>query len=415
MELVRMPISKLRANPLNPRSQFGDLDALADSFELNAANPGEPFNPPIAVADGNVARIVDGERRYRAMKKRGEVKECWVCLCDGMDEAAMVVSMLATDDKMGLSAQEMSRGVQQMLILGVDEQTVDRAARKKCASALRRVIAHGDGKPVAMTIEQAIAADELADNAEDYQAVSDAGDNWEYVYRNILRQRERDERDTAIRAEALKAEVTVLDNAPKGYGLFRSLYGLDGKQVAMQAPTWAAAGQVLVPPKSRYESWTLYAPKHVKTDAEKEALAAANAAKKQHSADRKRRFEFVGSMLADGKCELLREVGKMAVEHMAERYSMYVSDFCDLAGRAEAAITPEPTPWLVAAAYLSLDNLSPNDAAAVATDTGVDSWKRMDFKRYAALVAALVKDGYEASDAELDLAAKCFAKAEVLK
>lgn len=411
MELVRMPISKLRANPLNPRTQFGDLEALADSFELNAANPGEPFNPPIAVADGNVARIVDGERRYRAMKKRGAVKECWVCLCDGMDEANMVVSMLATDDKMGLSAQEMSRGVQQMLILGVDEQTVDRAARKKCAGALKRTVARGGGRPVAMTIEQAIAADELADDAEDYQAVADAGDRWEYVAREIRARRKRDERDDLVRDAAMQAGVQIVEKEPKGYELFKTLYSVTGEQVQMEGPTWAAARQVLVPPSESWRSWELYAPKRAKTEQELAAIETANSAKRAHATDRKRRFEFVGGMLRDGKCGLLREVGKMVAESHSEIYSARVREFRDLAGCEELAIALEPSPWLVAAVYPSLDDLSTKEAADVASGEGVYAWKRREFRRYADLVDALVKDGYGASHAELDLAAKCREKA----
>lgn len=40
------------------------------------ATGGEPLNPPVVVADGNVYRIVDGERRYRALSSiYGEDRE----------------------------------------------------------------------------------------------------------------------------------------------------------------------------------------------------------------------------------------------------------------------------------------------------------------------------------------------------
>ena len=57
-------LGDIRPSGQNPREDFGDIGALARSIE---ATGGEPLNPPVVVADGNVYRIVDGERRYRAL------------------------------------------------------------------------------------------------------------------------------------------------------------------------------------------------------------------------------------------------------------------------------------------------------------------------------------------------------------
>ena len=71
MQLKRVKTEDVYPSEGNPRRDFGDLDALAASFALNPAHPGEPMTPPLLVQDGGVYRIVDGERRWRAMRKAG--------------------------------------------------------------------------------------------------------------------------------------------------------------------------------------------------------------------------------------------------------------------------------------------------------------------------------------------------------
>lgn len=120
-------LGDIRPSSQNPREDFGDIGALARSIE---ATGGEPLNPPVVVADGNVFRIVDGERRYRALSSiYGEDREVSALVAESMDEANELVAMLATDDKRQLTEAERARGVQQMLVLGVDEQRIERASR----------------------------------------------------------------------------------------------------------------------------------------------------------------------------------------------------------------------------------------------------------------------------------------------
>lgn len=94
-------LGDIRPSGQNPREDFGDIGALARSIE---ATGGEPLNPPVVVADGNVFRIVDGERRYRALSSiYGEDREVSALVADTMDEANELVAMLATDDKRQLT------------------------------------------------------------------------------------------------------------------------------------------------------------------------------------------------------------------------------------------------------------------------------------------------------------------------
>lgn len=41
MELKRIELADVRPDPNNPRGDFGDIESLAASFELNPASPGD--------------------------------------------------------------------------------------------------------------------------------------------------------------------------------------------------------------------------------------------------------------------------------------------------------------------------------------------------------------------------------------
>lgn len=112
-----VPMGLVRPSGTNPRREMGDLQALARSIE---ATGGQPVSPIVVVPDGGVYRIVDGERRWRAMRELGaERVDCVVV--DGYDDADELVAMMATDDKLRLSDEERARGTQRMLRLDVPE------------------------------------------------------------------------------------------------------------------------------------------------------------------------------------------------------------------------------------------------------------------------------------------------------
>lgn len=186
MELQVIPLASMWPDPNNPRKDFGDLDALADTFEMNVVRPMEPVNPPTVVPDGVSARgqmfrIVDGERRWRAMTKRGAVESCAAIVCS-MDEANAMAAMVATDDKAQLTDAELSRGVQQMLAVGVAPEEVDKAARLKRGTA-RRVAKVAREGTEQTSIDQLLAAEELSGrDPEGAEAVLAAGaEDWERI------------------------------------------------------------------------------------------------------------------------------------------------------------------------------------------------------------------------------------------
>lgn len=206
-------LGDIRPSEQNPREDFGDIGALARSIE---ATGGEPLNPPVVVADGNVYRIVDGERRYRALSSiYGEDREVSALVADTMDEANELVAMLATDDKRQLTEAERARGVQQMLVLGVDEQRIERASRATAGQirAARKLRGSIEGRQV--TLDQLEAASAF-DDEKDVEAVLAAGDGWAGKADSIRRRNEREEAKAEDYDAFGDAGIPVVKERPEG-------------------------------------------------------------------------------------------------------------------------------------------------------------------------------------------------------
>ena len=229
-------LKEIYPDPHNPRKDFGDIDALAATFELNTANPGEPVNPIVVVRDGARFRIVDGERRYRAMAKRKRIA-CCVIACDDYAEADSVVQMLATNSKMELSEQERSRGFQLMMTLGVDDTQAERAAgvAKGTAERVRRArsaVADPD-MCEQLTIDRLEAIAEFADDDDAVEKLCAAnGSSWIGVRDKLRRAAKNRELADGLRAAAEEAGIEVHGELPdgcRGYvrcGYFSSLHRL---------------------------------------------------------------------------------------------------------------------------------------------------------------------------------------------
>lgn len=245
-------LGDIRPSGQNPREDFGDIGALARSIE---ATGGEPLNPPVVVADGNVFRIVDGERRYRALSSiYGEDREVSALVAESMDEANELVAMLATDDKRQLTEAERARGVQQMLVLGVDKQRIERASRATAGQirAARRLRGSVEGRQV--TLEQLEAASAF-DDEKDVEAVLAAGDGWAGKADSIRRRIEREEAKAEDYDAFGDAGIPVVKELPEGFNYTDWVnVGLAAKKLKGKE---FAAGTVAVW-KGSY--WDLYEP-----------------------------------------------------------------------------------------------------------------------------------------------------------
>lgn len=168
---ARVPLASVSPSGQNPRRDFGDVSALARSI---AATGGQPVNP-IVVADAGdgpdgmpVYRIVDGERRYRALLELG-AEEADALVCSDWSEAEDAVAMMATDDKMSLSPEERARGFQGLLSLDLDDETVAGASGTDAAAVrrVRRMVrSYGFEAPEQTTLDAMIAAAEFDDPAD---------------------------------------------------------------------------------------------------------------------------------------------------------------------------------------------------------------------------------------------------------
>lgn len=224
MQLKRVKTIDVYPDEGNPREDMGDLDALAASLELNPARPGEPLNPPLLVQDGGVYRIVDGERRWRAMSMAG-TEEFDAVVCEDWADADAALAMLATDDKKPLDEVERSRGVQRALLLGVEPQKVEKAARRKGLRKVKKAAERLGGEAELMSLDHLLAVAELADDhpeLSDEVANADEG-AWERVYRNAKDQVERERAAQALRDKAAELRLDLEEGAERPDGMSYAL------------------------------------------------------------------------------------------------------------------------------------------------------------------------------------------------
>lgn len=328
-------LGDIRPSEQNPREDFGDIGALARSIE---ATGGEPLNPPVVVADGNVYRIVDGERRYRALSSiYGEDREVSALVADTMDEANELVAMLATDDKRQLTEAERARGVQQMLVLGIDEQRIERASRATAGQirAARKLRGSIEGRQV--TLDQLEAASAF-DDEKDVEAVLAAGDGWAGKADSIRRRNEREEAKAEDYDAFGDAAIPVVKERPEGsiYVLW-ACYGTVAKELEGLD---IAPGTVAVNTGS---GWYLYGPDDGsggQAEKTEEEIAAEQEAKREEAAlvDLYRRMVDFVLHEAPGRTRELED----AVRANRMKPVFYVDDLLDDGGdydSAEAAVT----------------------------------------------------------------------------
>lgn len=238
---ARVPLASVSPSGQNPRRDFGDVSALARSI---AATGGQPVNP-IVVADAGdgpdgmpAYRIVDGERRYRALLELG-AEEADVLVCADWSEAEDAVAMMATDDKKALTEEERARGFQGLLSLDLDDETVAGASRTDAGTVgrIRRMRAE---LPEQATMDAMIAACEFDDPEDRARVLSAAEPSWAAA--QIRRRHSEDEAFGRVRLALLASPlpVDVMEGeAPSPYS--RSRLREEGVAFAFEATTPAAA------------------------------------------------------------------------------------------------------------------------------------------------------------------------------
>lgn len=221
--IENVPLGSIHPSVDNPRRDFGDLEALAESFK---ATGGVPVNPIVCVADGNVWRIVDGERRYRALKTLyADDHDVPVLAFRDASAAHEIVAMLATDDKLRLSEAEQVQGFQTALALGVEEVDVARVLHRKVAD-VRKARLVANEAPEQATLDQMIAAVDFT--GEDREKVlAAAPEEWRSVAESIRRRVKQDaiadELSEAVDLLVRSGRLAICDEAPDGWRIVANL------------------------------------------------------------------------------------------------------------------------------------------------------------------------------------------------
>lgn len=416
MELVRMQLSELRANELNPRTSFKGIDELADSFEFNPKDPGEPLTPIIAVRDANVARIIDGERRYRAMKKRKKVDSCWVILCESMEDADAALSMLAVNTRENLSDEEVGRGFQQALLLGVPEETIDKLAGRPVYKALRH---HADarGELETMSLDQLLAAEEFADDPAAYEMVlEESAESWRERYEYIAREKQLEEKYKEIEVvinEAVEAGLRYLVARPDQTMCEMTLF-TDGaaKVIRENFQEWICENYVLV----KMEGWSFWEVRSPKLDTAEpeEDIEARNAMRHTVQVAKKRRIEFIAKRLIGTGTAQLANVSDLVATHVREYRVMDVERFCTKAGIDSSNIPIHANEYVIADNWEYVDSFSNWESDKLVSGEE-DDYVIRACELQADIYKALNADGYEADQDErefIELCKKYVAEAE---
>lgn len=240
-KIEKVRLSELKPNEANPRADFGDIAALADSIRSTG---GEPVNPIVCVRDGGVLFIVDGERRYRALKEiHGEDDpEISVTVVDGWREGNEVLAMLATDNKKRLSEVEMSRGYQLAFDLGnaLNDTQIAMSTGAKTDDVMnarltwRRLDRSQREKYAQCSFEQLAAAQEF--EGKDFETILKANSaSWEMKAMNLRAEKVR----RAFQDKAMDICATVgiewveaKDADLAGYELLKTFYRMDDEKLA---------------------------------------------------------------------------------------------------------------------------------------------------------------------------------------
>lgn len=217
MQLQVVSIDDVYPDKNNPRQHFEDIEDLAASFDLNTERPGEPFTPPILVRDGGIYRIVDGERRYKALKLRRKTSFT-ANVCEDLDEVNTIMAMLATDNKQPLSDLEKSRGVQQSLLLGVDPAKIDKAVKGAKSKRIKSAMAKVHDAAEDMTLDRLLAIDEFSDDEQVVEQLTNCSEKaWEKIYERAKADR-KNKKNLAEIKDALEAHgYTIVDESPDNF------------------------------------------------------------------------------------------------------------------------------------------------------------------------------------------------------
>ncbi len=427
--LERIRLADVRVNPNNPRQDFGDLEAFAAGFQLNPMHPGEPFNPIWVVRDGNVFRLTDGERRFRAMQVN-KIDECDAIVWDSFEESDAAVAMVITDDKMHLKDVEVSRGVQQMLALGVPEEKIDRAAGLESGSAKKaRAARDAAGDAVfQMSLAQsfAIADAKAVGDDEAASAIAECDPEelrwgkpaWEDIAHDYERHRKNMAIYDFVKDICKEGGIELVKTRPKGYRVHKTIYlrsswGRDQIQekIEKNSPPFCVA--MKKPTMNGYLDDCEICVPDERSEEELEAEAKAKRILAEDKACARRRACWMAEhMKTDPPLKDLDTC--LDFFGLKKRNSESVTNFVKLVKDDDidaGSIAHKVDPWDIAHLWPEVDDDSKNlSKYLINGDEGAywsDFYLREDITGFIWFMQALEADGYACEDHETALIAKC--------
>jgi len=441
-EMKRVALKDMRPDPKNPRKDFTGIEELAASFAYTPDRPGEPVNPPIVVKDGNVYRIVDGERRYRAMCKVGTPgNECLCIVFDDFGEASSVAAMMATDQKENLSEEERSIGMQQMLILGVPDDTADLLSRSNSGSAakVRKAIGKAD-KPVQLRLTTLIDISQIedAEKRDELMKLSESGQTgYGSDFSNRLNYYNGEQRVHRERVKYMNLFVSsgIVPRAHEPeedeWSLLRQAWSLENAESIMESlnessDEWCVYVPQIKEPGGDVTYWSSVCPKfYIKRDEEADASNAEWAARREMVAafdsaiaeTSVKRFGFVSGLVKSGSVsddsqgydrKVLRDYMCYSVgRFFKDEWYQFEDVFDDGSDEYRASIDPDINSFEFWQMPIIASNLEPasvylfeicNDGKSGEHYSGTS----MEWEEY---FEALVSAGYEPNDFEKDVIA----------
>lgn len=397
MQLETVNIEDVFPNPNNPRQKFENLDVLIDQFSVNG---GQPYDPLLLLRDGGIYWIVDGERRYRALKKI-KAKSFRAIVVDDMDEAEVLLAMMATDTKQPLTELEKSRGVQQMILHNIDPVKIEKVVRRS-TKKIKKAMGMVQDAAADMTLDRLLVIQEFEGDPKAVEELTNCTErDWERVAKRLRADRKRKADYSKLRREIEERGWTIVEAPPYKEGY--------------RYRTYVESGQLDFLAK-RYEKdiesgAVFYLHEH---DIERKAHAemfVKNSKREAEEAQRKKKLDGISNDLCNSSASRRDWVAQMVSsgnplprlrqvirDHFAKEYPLlneYRIDrpLCDTA---------------MIVGYLSLPDLSSVRAANVLDGTCPSDFSYESFHGEWRTVEALLADGYEPEfEYEAELYEKC--------
>ena len=395
MQLEVVSIEDVYPDENNPRKTFEGIAELAESFDLNGERPGEPVIPPILVKDGGIYRIIDGERRYKALKHL-KAKSFTANVCTDMDEANKLLAMLATDDKQPLTELEKSRGVQQMLMLGVDPARVEKVS-KRDSSKIKKAMDMVQDAAEDLSLDRLIAIQEFEGDEETVEKLTTCAEKeWRGIADSAKLERKLREERRALTAALVEMGFTVLEQgqpAPDGFVYRESLSKVDESLKEKYS-----ADEIVVRLEYGGTTAVVYKKKDAGEDEEK--------AKRQAEVNRTRDLLCEAAEKRDAWfADRINEPKKMpkltilAMNAFLDRNETALDHFEE---NMHTTITLDPCAALLAVGYYAFREVLANYSGMV-VDGKTAYYAEQLFEKFIGTLDAFLADGYEPEEWEAEL------------